>query len=118
MEQDELLAIEELKLMSPEELERVMCDTVRWQCKVKFCKCYTRLKDYGIYPVYYTKRGIKSTDGKEVIHWVNTRERFLLCSKHWKRYKNKDIDDIPLKRSKSGGIIWGYDDTGKELIIF
>ena len=102
--------------LNAESLEQVSFTVVRWQCKIKLCKCFTRLRDYGLDPLYYSKRGIISPDGK-VIHWVNTREIFLICRKH-KKYWGKPTEDIPLKRAKNGGIIWGGDETKKEPIIY
>ena len=108
---EEQQAIEELQSMSFEELEKVPFEVVRQQCKIEGCSCFTRLRDYGIHPLYFRKNGFVSTDiGKH--NWTNVYERFFMCNKHWKMYRNAKQEDIPLKK------FWGSDDTGKEKIIY
>lgn len=95
--------------LTKEELEKVPFDVARWQCKVKLCTCFTRVRDYGLDGVYYWK---------QKKGWIDIRDEFFMCSKHYPRYKGKALEDIPLKRSKAGGVIQGGDDTGKEFIIY
>lgn len=106
----------DIKSLTPDELEQVPFDGVRWQCKIKFCKCYTRMRDYGMHPVYYHKRGVKNPVNG-IDHWINITEIFLMCSKHWKRYKGKPADDIPLKRYQSGMVVNEIDCTKKEMVL-
>jgi hypothetical protein len=106
----------DIKGLSAGELEKVPFDIVRWQCKIKFCKCYTRMRDYGMHPVYYHKRGV-TNPGNIIDHWINIDTMFLMCSKHYKRYKNKVTNDIPLKRYQSGMVVSEIDCTKKEKIL-
>lgn len=115
MELDEI-SPEEFMKFSREELDKIPFDLVRWQCKIKLCKCFSRVRDYGIDPWYYMPRGLRGADGK-TFYWVNTRKIFLMCHKH-KKYWKLPVDDIPLKRTANGGIVWGWDDTGKQMIIY
>lgn len=106
----------DIKKLTPAELEKVPFDVVRWQCKIKLCKHYTRLRDYGMDPVYYHKSGMKSQKG--FTHWVNVEKEFFMCHGHWKAYGYRPIEWIPLKTGPGGGVLWGCDDTGKETIIY
>lgn len=76
---DEEEAIKELMAMSESEIEMVPFDVVKLICQVKGCKCYKRIRDYGLSPLYY----VKQHKGK----WWNIDNTFLLCSKHWKFYE-------------------------------
>lgn len=96
--------------LSAEELNNVPFDIVRWQCKIESCECFTRLRDYGITPIYYHKSGMNSDNGFS--HWVNIEKEFFMCGKHWKQYKGKPVELLPLKK------VWGSDDTKKEMIIY
>lgn len=71
-------AIQELMSMSQKELDLVAYDTVELICQVKGCKCYKRIRDYGLSPIYY----VKQHKGR----WWNINKTFFLCSKHWKFY--------------------------------
>ena len=71
-------AIKELMSMSQDELDLVPYDTVKLICQAKSCKRYTKVRDYGISPVYYVK-GFKAKD-----RWHNVVTRYFLCAKHWK----------------------------------
>jgi hypothetical protein len=115
---EELRAIEELKAMTFEELQKVTSSVVRWQCKIEGCTHFTRLLDFGLENEYYKRKGVFDIDTHELTYWIKTNERFFVCHKHFKEYKIKGFDNMPLKRSKNGGIIWGFDDTGKEIIIY
>lgn len=72
-------AIQELKQMSEKELLLVPFDAVKLLCQVKGCKCHTKIRDYGLNPVYYVKRSD--------IKWWDIRKHFFLCAKHWKFYR-------------------------------
>ncbi|RYZ49912.1 MAG: hypothetical protein EOP49_15165 [Sphingobacteriales bacterium] len=89
-------------------LDLVPYDTVRWQCKIKLCKRYTRMRDYGIAPWYYHPR----------MGWKNPYRNWLMCSKHWKRFGKRAPEDIPWKRSENGNVLQGMDLTGKEVVIW
>lgn len=88
---EEEKAIEELKAMSSEELDKVDCDKLKWKCQCKGCNGYTTVRDFGIPPFYYhNKEG-----------WKNLNISYWLCGKHvkfWKRLlKNYDQADIEAK---------------------
>ena len=73
-------AIKELLAMTDKKLDLVPYDTVKLICQAKGCKRFTRVRDYGLKDVYYSKRFI----GKE--KWHDIKHRFFLCAKHWKFY--------------------------------
>lgn len=90
---EEEKAIIELKSMTDQELLLVPFDVVKLICQVKGCKCHTKIRCYGLHPVYYVKR----TD----IKWWDIRKHFFLCSKHWKFYRRMqkmyDVDRLQEK---------------------
>lgn len=113
---DEEKATAELMAMSAAELDNVPFEVARWQCKIKFCKCFTRVRDYGLAPIYYSKRGVVDSETKEVKHWFDSRRWYRICHKH-RKYWKLPFEEIPFKKSKHG-ILWGGDTTGKEFIIY
>jgi hypothetical protein len=94
MDTEELLAIEELKSMSREELDKVPYDKKKWVCQGKKCSNGTVVRDYGIAPFFYLQR--KCDAG-----WVNLNLQFWMCGKHNKARKrlekNYDEDAVFLK---------------------
>jgi len=72
-------AIQELMKMSDKELDMVPFDVVKLICQVKGCKCHTKIRDYGLNPIYYVRRSVKN-------QWWNIYYTFFLCPKHWKFY--------------------------------
>lgn len=70
-------AIQELKLMSQEELDLVQYENVWWMCCCKGCNNAHRMRDYGIAPEYWSKRW----------KFTNVVERIFFCEKHWKLHK-------------------------------
>ena len=100
--------------LDKEELNNIPFDTVRWQCMIKMCNHFTRMRDYGLRNeaigrrLFYHKRFV----------WVDTYKQYFICGKHWKRYKGRQEKDIPFKRLASGHIPWGGDCTGPEEIVF
>lgn len=104
--------VTQFRMLAKSELEKVPFNIVRWQCKVKLCKRFTRMRDYSLKDhtgewYYHTRLG-----------WINIRSTFFMCGKHYKRYGKLALRDIPLKKVESGEILDGYDDTGKEMIIY
>lgn len=82
--QDRTKAIADLMDMSAEELELVDHDLVKWNCSVKGCSRHTKVKDFGIRPVYYWRK-----------RWWDLTFGLYWCSKHWKFYRRlkKTFDD-------------------------
>ncbi len=109
---------EEIMKLSREELDKMPFDIVRWQCKIKLCKSFTRMRDYGIHPWYYHPRGVVRSDTKETEYWINVYRIFRICGKHFKAFGKREIDNIPLKKNQNGTIRNGWDDTKKETIIY
>lgn len=81
MDPEEAAAIEELKAMSDEELLLVDHDIVKWVCQGKGCCNGTKIRDYGIAPVYYKKhRSFKDS-------FFDINRYYWMCSKHFKMFK-------------------------------
>jgi len=70
-------AIDILLKMSKSELDLVPYDTVKLICQAKGCKRHTKIRDYGIAPVYYVHRF------KIGQQWHNVLKSYFLCAKHW-----------------------------------
>lgn len=64
----------EIYNLSKERLEVTDHDVMKWLCCVKDCKCFNRVKDYGITP-YYRWRG----------RWINLKKNVYFCGTHWKQ---------------------------------
>ena len=107
---------EQFMELDADSLNQIPFETGKWQCKIKFCKCFTRVRGYSINPFFYHKRGTKDLKTGLMVHWFDCRNRFFICQKH-KKYWKKEYDEIPFKKNKNG-IFWGGDDTGKEYIIY
>jgi hypothetical protein len=71
-------AIKELMSMSQDELDLVPYDTVKLICQAKGCKRHTKIRDYGLSPVYYVRR--------YSLKWWNIEKIFFLCPTHYKFY--------------------------------
>lgn len=69
-------AIKEMIAMNDQEILMVPFDTVKWICQAKGCNRHTKLRDYGISPIYYHPK----MKGR----WQDLTKTFFLCSKHWK----------------------------------
>jgi len=78
---EEEKAIEELMKMELSELDMVPYEIVKLICQAKGCSRHTKVRDYGISPVYYVK-GFKLKE-----RWHSTIQSFFLCSKHWKLHQ-------------------------------
>lgn len=78
MDAEELEAIEELKAMSKDELDKVPYDIRYWRCGVGKCKSISKVRDYGI-PPFYWWRG----------EWIDITDVFRICGKHWKMYRSE-----------------------------
>ncbi len=76
----------EIFLLSKEELEKVEHTIVREVCCAEGCNRYTRIKDYGISPIFYSP---KSTVNGIKTPWVDCSRTFFLCAGHWKIYENR-----------------------------
>jgi hypothetical protein len=109
MDIEEANAIDELKSMSDKELDLVPFDVLRLQCKIEGCTHFTRVRDYGCHPIYYRPKGWVAED-LDKHNWINVIERFFICGQHWKRFKVNL--NPPLKTTH------GFDDTGKEKVIY
>lgn len=70
------LSPEGMKAMSREELDRTPYDLKKWCCQVKSCSNGTKIRDYGIVPLYFLHR--------KHGFWVDLKTTFFLCGKHWK----------------------------------
>jgi len=69
----------ELGFMTREQLDQVPFDRVRWECHCKKCtNKSTKLRDYGIHPVYYWPTGKDKGEWLDLNHWQ------LICGKHGK----------------------------------
>lgn len=88
---DEEEALAELKSMKPEELAKVDSEVKYWNCCVRLCKGFSRVKDFGISPFYYWKK-----------EWLDMRECVLYCGKHWKLRKAGKITEAHQKQMYSG----------------
>lgn len=102
---DEELAIQEVKAMSRDELDKVPFDVVHWRCKVRLCHCFTKARDYGAFPWFWHPR----------FGWLHRWENYFICSKHSKALKaryNSDLTRLPLRS------YWGGDDTVKPQIFY
>jgi hypothetical protein len=96
---------EEIKQLTREELDKLPFEVVHWRCKVKLCKGYTRMRDYGLGFEYYHPR----------FGWINQIHNYFLCGAHNKAFKNRwnsDPEKVPLRP------YWGGDDTVKPNIIY
>lgn len=71
---DHANAIDQLKEMSPEELEKVPYTIVMWNCSGNKCSNGTKVRDYGAHPWYY--RATKNPK------WHNIGNNFWACAKH------------------------------------
>ncbi|EJL66286.1 hypothetical protein [Flavobacterium sp. CF136] len=76
---DEENAKQELMNMSSEQLELVDHDLFKWICSGKNCCRSTKVRDYGIHPIYYHKRITP--------HFMNMNYFYFMCAKHYKIYK-------------------------------
>lgn len=71
---DEEKAIEELKAMTAAELAKVPADIFRWECCVKGCEHFTKVKSFATFPlVLYGEK------------WVNLQTQIYFCGKHWRQ---------------------------------
>lgn len=126
MTQEEKAAIAEIKAMTRKELDLVPFAVLHWECKIKFCHCFTRVRDYGLGTgeYYHPAWGwMKIHPAPEELEreGVFTRQLFF-CGKHWRRYgkltRAGDYSNVPVKRLENGGIPWGGNDTVKPEIIY
>jgi hypothetical protein len=60
---------------------------VKWKCVVKSCNHYTRMKDYGLKPLFWWARGGK-------FKWVDITIHFLLCHKHSKIWNKRHVEGL------------------------
>lgn len=88
----------DIRSLTPEELEKVPFDKVKWCCCIKHCGGSTVLKDYGIRPWFRWRK-----------RWLFIKPRIYFCGKHSKRYRKKyNFTDIwwayvPTHYIKPGG---------------
>lgn len=76
----ELEDVADIMCLSVEELDKVPYEEKFWLCGVEDCTHWTKIRDYGLHPVYYWKS-----------HrcWVNVSNEFMFCGACNKRYKLK-----------------------------
>lgn len=74
-----------LKNLKPEELQVIPFEIKKWTCCVEGCKGFTRIKDFGISPIFLCFRK----------KWINLEHCVFYCSKHWPLCKKS----IKLKRN-------------------
>lgn len=72
-------AIETLKAMTDEELLLVDHSVVKWVCQGKKCCRGTKIRDYGIAPLFFHPR--------KSIRWFDINKYYWMCEKHFKMYK-------------------------------
>ena len=83
MDPEEEKAIQELMAMSDEELLLVDFTLVKWQCFGKKCCNGTKIRDYGIAPIYWKRhRTLNKNNG-----FFNINDFFWMCGKHAKMQK-------------------------------
>jgi hypothetical protein len=59
-------------------------------CGVEGCVHFTKVKDYGIWPMIYRK----FSDGT---CWLDIYKQFFVCAQHYRAYKYR-MSDIPEKK--------------------
>jgi len=79
MDKEEEAAIVEMMAMTDAELELVPFTIVKWQCQGKGCTNGTKVRDYGIAPIYFHPR--------KSIRWFHIDDYIWNCSKHNKFVK-------------------------------
>ena len=70
---EEQQAIQELMTMTEDELLLVEFEVVKWVCQGKNCCNGTKVRDYGIAPIYY--------------NFFDVNKYFWMCGKHAKIFK-------------------------------
>lgn len=75
----ELSDVVDIKSLSKEELKLVPFESWKLVCKIEGCKRFTRVKDYGLWPVVCGRF--------QNSPWFNVYKQFLICYGHWKFYK-------------------------------
>lgn len=83
---EEQEAIQALKSMSKDALSLVDHDVLKWVCQGLDCQGYTKIKDFGVSPWYYTRWG-----------WLNLEKHYLHCSRCWRA--EKAGIDVPHKET-------------------
>lgn len=87
-------AIAELMAMTDAELDMVPYDIVKWICSGKKCTRHTKVRDYGLAPVYFhAKMEVNNENtllhGEKIpkMRWHDTSYGFFMCAKHCKMWK-------------------------------
>lgn len=89
-----LEGIKQLYEMSREELDLVPFTVVKWQCQAKGCCNGTKVRDYGIKPIYWRQKLLPS-------EFFNVDAWFWMCAKHlkfWKRLIKKYPEEHVYKK--------------------
>lgn len=105
LDQEERDAVLLLFGSSRAELDKIPFEPVFWRCKVKLCKCKTKMRDYSVRPYFY----------HPAFGWIDQVINLFLCGKHNKAFKErwgKDLARTPLRKG------WGWDETVKPEIIY
>lgn len=77
--------------MTPQQLEKVPSETWKLFCCVGGCRHFTRVKDYGIWPLLAAWGGAR---------WININLQVFFCNQHHKMYRNTPFDQTPFKESR------------------
>jgi hypothetical protein len=73
------------------DLPNLSYSLVKWKCVVDGCRGATKLRDYGIPPLYYWPvKILREKDGAWRGGWV-TPEHGYICSRHFKEYKQNSV---------------------------
>lgn len=78
--------------LSAKELALVPAEEWRLFCGIKGCSHYTRVKDFGIWPLLH---------GRFAGRWININVQRFLCARHWKIYRDPGHTEIPYKETVS-----------------
>lgn len=66
----------DIRTLPKEQLELVPHEIKKWRCCIAECNGFTRIKDFGISPLFLCFR----------TKWINLENCVFYCSKHWKLY--------------------------------
>jgi hypothetical protein len=87
--------LDELRSLSKKELMRLDHDKVKVFCCVRNCWHYTRLRDFGVDPFYFTP----SMKGEQ---WFNLDTMVFTCYKHYQEFEKNGWPPETNVRFKGG----------------
>lgn len=85
IELDEM-SIDQLAVMSREELDNIPYELKKWKCHCKDCTNGTKVRDYGISPWYFIQRNSRHSQKHPLEYWKNITNIMWLCGKHRQLY--------------------------------